>query len=186
MSVILDHVALLVRDLDACAARPELAGLARGEIDEFPAEGTRELYVDAPADAAPGGARLLLMQALGEVGPYARALARRGPGLHHLALRVSSFDDFLGGLQGWLLHPASLRTREHGALWLARPGVSTLVEVCEGPPDPPRGPVRGLEVAADAPLRGLLAGLGCAGLAGGEATRLRLLGDPFDPVAFGR
>jgi methylmalonyl-CoA/ethylmalonyl-CoA epimerase len=134
----LDHVALLTTQLEPVLERVTTLGLEPGPIESFPAEGTRECYVGA--GARPG--QLLLMEAIGD-GPYARALAKRGPGLHHVAYGVPDLDAWLAeGTRGWLLHPHSL-TSLAGArtVWLARPGVPTLIEACERDPGPGGDPV---------------------------------------------
>ena len=103
-TVELDHVAFVVGDLVPASAELAALGLAPGEVQEFADEGTREQYMG----------QVLLMQPLGDDGPYASAFARRGPGLHHVALRVGDLDAFLEGVvtrSGWLLHPHSFRTR---------------------------------------------------------------------------
>jgi len=149
----IDHVALLVPRIEPVLEK--LGGLAEeaGDIEEFPSEGTRELYVGGDGRQA----RLLLMEARGDQGPYARALAKRGPGLHHVALDVPDLDAFLVGLRGWLVHPACLpglaRSR---TLWLARPGISTLLEVHEAEPGSGKPVVEGVEVPARAELAELL------------------------------
>ncbi len=120
------HIALLVQDVERSLAAVRALGLACGPIEEFPGEQTRECY------AGPAGqpARLLLLQPLGSTGPYARALEKRGPGLHHIALHTSDLDGSLRALAGWLLHPCSLETHAGSrTVWLARPGVRTLLEV---------------------------------------------------------
>jgi catechol 2,3-dioxygenase-like lactoylglutathione lyase family enzyme len=130
----LDHVALLVRDLDAALdrVRGHDATLVPGPIERFPREGTREVYVDRPGATA---ARLLLLEPIGP-GPYARALERRGPGLHHVALDVVSARAWAQGLAGWVVHHELGRT-----LWLACKGAGALVEVNDvqevGPVGPP-------------------------------------------------
>jgi hypothetical protein len=72
------------------------------------------------------------MEPTDQQGPYARALAKRGAGLHHVAVNVPDLGEFLSDVRGWLLVPACLqdmpRTR---TAWLARPGVATLLEVRE-------------------------------------------------------
>ena len=77
----LDHVALLCDSIESSLASlaallPEEAAscFAPGKIESFPSEGTRECYVGKNKN---GGARLLLMEAVGSSGPYARALAKR-------------------------------------------------------------------------------------------------------------
>lgn len=125
MSLPLDHVALVVRRLEPVVQR--LDGLDAGPIEEFPGEGTREVYLGT------GTARLLLMEPTTADGPYARALAKRGPGLHHVAVNVPDLDELLGRTRGWLLVPACLRDLDRTrTAWLARPGVATLLEVHEG------------------------------------------------------
>lgn len=130
----IDHVALLVRSA-AEAARPLSAlGLDVGPAEDFPGEGTREIYVGGPEETA----RLLLMQPLdGKGSSYARALRKRGPGLHHIGMRVPDLEAFCDGLagSGWMLLPQSLRTiRTQKTAWLGRPGVGCLLEVSAGKP----------------------------------------------------
>jgi hypothetical protein len=134
----LDHVALLVSSIEAAV---ENLGLSAdpSAIEEFPGEGTRELYLGE--EGTPG--RLLLMQPIGP-GPYERALRKRGEGLHHLAFCTKDptvFIDSISG-SGWLLHPQSLRTvKRFKQVWLCRPGVATLVEVSTGTPSYQGDPV---------------------------------------------
>jgi methylmalonyl-CoA/ethylmalonyl-CoA epimerase len=125
----LDHVALVVPDLAVPSRKLELEGLAPGPITEFPAEGTRERYLGQ--EGVDG--RVLLLQPITE-GPYLRALRRRGPGLHHLALAVTDVDRAVAGLSGsgWYLHPRSLATMAASrTVWLCRPDAATLVELME-------------------------------------------------------
>lgn len=141
----LDHVALLVPHLEPALER--LGDLAEwiGPIEEFPSEGTREVYIGE------GPGKLLLLEPISSSGPYARALAKRGPGLHHVALNTSNLDAFLAEVRGWLLHPVSLETVEKSrTAWFARPGVPTLLEVHESAASPStQALVRGIEVPGD-------------------------------------
>ncbi|MFW5688575.1 MAG: VOC family protein [Spirochaetota bacterium] len=124
-----DHIAVLVRSIERAI---DTLGLRvdHESIEEFPGEGTRELYVGDSKTPA----RLLLMQPIGP-GPYERALAKRGAGLHHIALGTPDlleFSDSISGT-GWLLHPSSLRLAGRAKqIWLCRPGVGTLIEVSAG------------------------------------------------------
>lgn len=129
MSPSLNHVAVLVRSVAVAASVCEQAGYALGPVEDFPSEGTRELYVGPSGDLG----RLLLMEAVGP-GPYRRALEKRGSGLHHVAVDVDSIDDYVASLNGtgWLLHPRSLHTLAHlQTIYLARPGLHALIEVAE-------------------------------------------------------
>lgn len=128
MSAVFDHAAWLVEDLAAVRADLEPRGVQFGQEQDFPREGTREVYVGARE--RPG--RLLLVQPVTRDGPYAGALRRRGEGLHHVALAVPDLAGFLARIEGtgWLLHTASVRTMAQSqTAWLARPGVGTLVEI---------------------------------------------------------
>lgn len=177
MDVRCDHVALLVAALEPAidALRALDDGLVVGPIETFAGEGTREVYLDR---GQPGPARLLLLEPIGP-GPYARALARRGPGLHHVAVDVAGARAYALGLEGWLLHPRSLDTwPATKTLWLARPGVGALIEVQERTPAAEAGAptIDLLEVPGDDPRR--VAALACACLrpSGDGAAWLTLRG----------
>jgi len=145
MSHPIDHVALVVRHLEPVLER--LEGLDAGPIESFPSEGTREVYLGA------GLARLLLMEPTDTKGPYARALAKRGSGLHHVALNVPDLGAFLGLVRGWLLVPACLRDMaQTRTAWLARPGVATLLEVQEAEPAEGAPLVEQLELPGPLPV----------------------------------
>jgi hypothetical protein len=125
----IDHVGILVSNLEHSLKSLRPHGWPIGEIEEFPSEGTKEVYV-GPVGAT---GRLLLMQAVSE-GPYRAAMVKRGPGIHHIAINapdVTAFLDPVSG-SGWYLHPTSLATyKKHKTIWLSRPGVPLLVEVVE-------------------------------------------------------
>jgi hypothetical protein len=149
----MDHVALLVVNIETVLARLEPLGLAVGTVEEFPSEGTREVYVGAPECSA----LLLLVQPVGVDGPYARALSERGPGLHHAAFNVTALDDHVANVRGWLLHPASLESvANYRTAWLARPGVGTLLEIREAEPVVGSPVVEALEVPVSPGLEPLL------------------------------
>ena len=125
----LDHIALVTASLEPVLARLDHVQEHLGPIEAFPSEGTREVYVGN------GSAKLLVMEPTSTDGPYGRALARRGPGLHHVALHTPDLTGFMGEVRGWLMLPISVRTiAESRTAWLARPGVPTLLEVHEAEP----------------------------------------------------
>lgn len=174
---VIDHVALVVVRIESVLARLEPLGLDIGPVEEFPSEGTREAYVGASACSA----RLLLMQPIGSVGPYARALATRGPGLHHVGVNVAALEKHVAEVRGWLLHPRSVETMTRSrTAWLARPGVGTLLELHEAKPTP-AGPrvVQALEVPVEAGLEPLLEPYGLLASTDGRA-RFVLAGQRFD------
>ncbi len=89
----LDHVAVAVRDLDASAAAYRALGLeAAGDDETIDDQGVRVRPLRL------GDTLIELMQPVGPDGPVARFLAKRGPGLHHIALRVEALEPLLGEL----------------------------------------------------------------------------------------
>ncbi len=122
------HVAILVPSVRKAANFLRKFDFQIGEEEEWEGEGTLEVYVNS--DKANS---LLLMQP-NKPGSYQRALEKRGPGLHHLAIDVLNLEDYIQSLSGsgWLLHPRSLKTiKQFQTAYLARPGFPGLIEVQE-------------------------------------------------------
>ena len=120
------HVAMAVEDLDAAVATYErLFGARfehRGRMED---QGVEAVYMRV------GTGRVELLSALGEDTPVGRFLAKRGPGMHHVAFEVEDVSaavrgltadgaelidleprDGLGGHEVSFVHPDSL----HGVL----------------------------------------------------------------------
>lgn len=98
MKAVLDHVGIAVADVDeALAFYREALGLEVTGVETVASQQVRARFVAA------GGAALELLEATAETSPIARFVARRGPGLHHVTLRV---DDLAAALA---------RLRAHGA-----------------------------------------------------------------------
>ncbi len=125
----LSHVAFLVSSVQKAAALPAGLDLTVGPAEKWEGEGTLEIYVGE--DSYTG--KLLLMEAVSD-GAYQRALKKRGPGLHHIAVDVLNLEEYIGKLSGsgWFLHPKSLETiKQTKTAYLARPGMPTMIEVQE-------------------------------------------------------
>lgn len=126
--VLPSHVAVLVSSVRKTADFLCRYGFQIGEEEDWEGEGTREIYVEREK-----GNSLLLMEPI-KPGAYQRAMEKRGPGLHHLAIDVLNFESYLESIEGsgWLLHPASIKTikKSHTA-YLSRPGFPALIEVRE-------------------------------------------------------
>ncbi len=125
-NIALSHVAVLVPSVRKAADHLAQFGFNIGKEQEWEGEGTREIYIEQ--DKANS---LLLIEAF-KPGPYRRAMEKRGPGLHHVAIDVLDLEPFLESLtgSGWLLHPASVRTiKQSQTAYLARPGFPALIEV---------------------------------------------------------
>jgi hypothetical protein len=120
------HVAILVPSARKAADYLRKFDFEIAKEDEFPGEGTKEIYVEGEKANS-----LLLMEAIGP-GAYQRAMQKRGPGIHHLAVDVLNIEDYLLSLtgSGWLLHPSSIQTiKQSKTAYLARPGFPALIEV---------------------------------------------------------
>jgi hypothetical protein len=122
------HVALLVQSVEQSAHFLNVLGFQASPAEEWEGEGTKEIYVERDRCNS-----LLLMEPV-RPGAYRRAMTKRGPGLHHLAIDVLSMDSFIHSIagSGWLLHPNSIKTLAHSkTAYLARPGFPALIEVQE-------------------------------------------------------
>src|SRR5690606_34250020 len=86
----LDHVAIATNDLDEGSAPFTLLGLRVDGDDEDVA--TQRVRVRMLRAGAVRVELLAPMAGEGDDGPVARFLAKRGPGLHHVAFRVSDVE----------------------------------------------------------------------------------------------
>jgi methylmalonyl-CoA/ethylmalonyl-CoA epimerase len=90
----LDHVAILVADLDAAVKLyREVYGLAAPEIEVVPTEKVRV------AIFGHGAGRIELVSPTGPDSPMAKALERRGEGLHHVCLEVPDIEKAMEALR---------------------------------------------------------------------------------------
>jgi methylmalonyl-CoA/ethylmalonyl-CoA epimerase len=79
------HVALAVRDLAAMIQMLEAFGFEVTKRKEIAGEGTSHLVTNGPATFD-------LLDSAGTSGMLAGFIERRGPGVHHVCLRVQSLD----------------------------------------------------------------------------------------------
>lgn len=82
----LDHVAIAVRDLDDAGVWLTLGFTPLGADEEVPDQGVRVRTLRA------GASLLELVAPASPSSPIIRFLERRGPGLHHVALRVDDVE----------------------------------------------------------------------------------------------
>jgi len=90
----IDHVGVAVPDLDAALEHYVTAlGLSLAHRETVTEQGVDAALLDV------GENHVELLAPLGEETPVGRFLARRGPGLHHLAYQVADADAALRDLQ---------------------------------------------------------------------------------------
>lgn len=90
----LDHVAILVADLDAAIRLyRDVYGLTLSEVEEVPTEKVRV------AMFGHGAGRIELVSPTGQDSPMAKALEKRGEGLHHVCLEVPDIEQAMRALK---------------------------------------------------------------------------------------
>lgn len=82
----LDHVAIAVTDLASAAQPYLLLGLEADADEHLPEQGVRVRMLQA------GSGKVELIAPTNQDSAVARFLEKRGPGLHHLALRVEDIE----------------------------------------------------------------------------------------------
>lgn len=89
---VVDHVALAVPSLGRALAFFEELGLQADGVEEIPSDQIRMAMIPI------GPMCLEVMETTDPLGPVGRFLERRGPGFHHLAIRVDDLEDTLHAL----------------------------------------------------------------------------------------
>src|SRR5438045_7578794 len=94
MKAILDHVGIAVEDLDAALRfYRDALGIEIEPPEDVPSQKVRAYFVPA------GDATLELLQATAPESPIAKFIRKRGPGLHHITLRVDDIRTALAELK---------------------------------------------------------------------------------------
>jgi methylmalonyl-CoA/ethylmalonyl-CoA epimerase len=108
----LDHIGIAVASLEAGASFWENLGLSLTGCEEVPEQQVRVGFIEA------GGTRIELLEATSPDSPIARHLEKRGPGLHHLCMRVTDIRDTMARLQaqGYKLLSQEPQPGAHGCL----------------------------------------------------------------------
>jgi methylmalonyl-CoA/ethylmalonyl-CoA epimerase len=90
----IDHVGIAVEDLDAAVEHyRRTLGVEPVNRETVPSQGVEEVLFRV------GDSNIQLVGALGPQTPVGRFLAKRGPGLHHLGLRVNDVAAALAELK---------------------------------------------------------------------------------------
>ena len=128
----IDHLGIAVTDLEeARRVFTRLLGFRVVEEEEVPDQKVRVLKLDAG-----GGAELELLESTDPEGPIGKYLEKRGPGIHHVTLRVADLEATLRELEqaGIELIDREPRTGAGGkriAFLHPKSTAGVLIELCE-------------------------------------------------------
>ena len=106
-----DHLGVAVRSLEnALAFYRDALGMSPSEPEEVATEGVRVVFLPV------GESRIELLEPLNDESPIARFLEKRGEGIHHVCLRVSSLEKTLDDVErgGGQIIPPRIRTGAGG------------------------------------------------------------------------
>ena len=109
---VLDHIGIAVESIAGSRRLYEALGLAVEGEEEVPAQGVRVAFLPV------GDGRLELLEPTTPDSPIARHLEKRGPGLHHICLRVRDIRQSMAELRerGFELLTHEPQPGAHGCL----------------------------------------------------------------------
>ena len=133
----IDHLGIAVKSLATARAFYEAVGLAVTHEEEVAHEGVRTAMVPV------GESRIELLEPLGDDTPVGKFLAKRGEGLHHVALHVDDISATLEQMKkrGVEIASPQIQVGAGGHLYFfvhPRSAGGVLVEICQ---DPVQNPV---------------------------------------------
>jgi methylmalonyl-CoA/ethylmalonyl-CoA epimerase len=128
----IDHLGIAVPAIEEARRAFETLGLGGGQEEEVPDQKVRVLKVDV------GGSDLEFLESTADDGPIAKYLAKKGPGIHHVAIRVRDLEGTLAALESSgirLIDREPRRGAEGKRIAFLHPKSTAgiLVELCEGP-----------------------------------------------------
>ncbi|WP_457741600.1 methylmalonyl-CoA epimerase, partial [Thermococcus sp.] len=89
----IDHVGIAVKNLEEAIKVWEGLGLKVEEIEEVPDQKVRTAIIHI------GESRIELLEPTAEDSPIAKFIAKRGEGIHHIALGVTNIEEHLRELK---------------------------------------------------------------------------------------
>ncbi len=94
MSIEIDHLGIAVGSLeDALRFYEQVLGMSVDHRERIEAEHVNIAML--PMEAESGGNRIELLEAVQPDSPVGKFIAKRGPGLHHVALRVDDLEEMV-------------------------------------------------------------------------------------------
>jgi methylmalonyl-CoA/ethylmalonyl-CoA epimerase len=128
----IDHIGLVVRDIDASLPyyTDQLGFRLISDESTTASGGARLVYLDT------GTVTLQLVSPLGS-GPIADALAQRGEGLHHLCMTVDDIDESIASLAPGATVPVALGGRGRRTAFLPVRPNGLVIELTETKPFSP-------------------------------------------------
>ena len=133
----IDHVAIVVRDLDASLRfYRDMLGIVPSRILDFPRESVKIAFLPL---GGPGGSEIELLEPTSAETGVARFLEKRGEGLHHICLEVEDIERALSELQAAgapLLDTTPRPTAEGRGIFIHPKGTSgVLLELVQREPE---------------------------------------------------
>jgi len=102
---VLDHLGIAVRSIAAARGFYELLGMTVARVETVEHERVKTAMLPL------GDSRIELLEPTAEDSVIGRFLAKRGEGLHHVAVRVAGIDDRFAAMQAAGIRLASDRVR---------------------------------------------------------------------------
>lgn len=91
----IDHIGIAVKELEAAAKFYGAAlGLEKGEVEVVEEQKVKVLSLPL------GESRVELLESIDPEGPIGKFLAKKGEGIHHIAIRVENIEEELERLRG--------------------------------------------------------------------------------------
>jgi methylmalonyl-CoA epimerase len=90
---VLDHIGVAVESIESGLSIYQTLGIEIEGVEEVADQGVRVAFLPV------GEPRIELLEPLHDDSPIARHLERRGPGLHHICLRVSDIREAMSKLR---------------------------------------------------------------------------------------
>jgi methylmalonyl-CoA/ethylmalonyl-CoA epimerase len=132
----LDHIGIAVTSLEDGASFWQALGMSLTGREEVPEQEVRVGFIDA------GGTRIELLEPTSPGSPISKHLEKRGPGLHHLCIRVTDIREAMQQLEarGFKLLSQEPQPGAHGCLVCfvhPRSAGGVLLELSQPPSDEP-------------------------------------------------